>query len=109
MRRGVTGRCEVTTVESGERARAFVLRPLPPKPAFQFDGSLQALQEQALLALGRPAALSALLPDTHLFLYTYVRKEAFLSSQIEGTQSSLADLLLFELEQAPGVPLDERC
>jgi len=48
-----------------------------------------------------------LLPSTELFLYTYVRKEAVLSSQIEGTQSSLSDLLLFELEEAPGVPLDD--
>jgi Fic family protein len=106
MQRGVTGRYEVSTVD-GERVRAFVPRPLPPKPPLQFDGPLQVLQEQALLALGRLDALSTLLPDTHLFLYSYVRKEAVLSSQIEGTQSSLADLLLFELEQAPGVPLDD--
>ena len=51
--------------------------------------------------------MSALLPDKALFLYTYVRKEAVLSSQIEGTQSSLSDLLLFELDEAPGVPLDD--
>jgi Fic family protein len=48
-----------------------------------------------------------MLPDTHLFLYAYVRKEAVLSSQIEGTQSSLSDLLLFELDEAPGVPFDD--
>jgi Fic family protein len=71
------------------------------------DGSLQVRLEQAPLALGRLDSLSALLPDTALFLYMYVRKEAVLSSQIEGTQSSLADLLLFELEEAPGVPLDD--
>jgi Fic family protein len=106
MQRRLTGRYEVTTVE-GERVRAFVPRPLPPKPLLQFDAPLQVLQEQALLALGRLDALSMLLPDTHLFLYSYVRKEAVLSSQIEGTQSSLADLLLFELEQAPGAPLDD--
>ena len=46
-------------------------------------------------------------PDPNIFLYTYVRREAVLSSQIEGTQSSLADLLLFELEDAPGVPFDD--
>ena len=51
--------------------------------------------------------MSALLPDKALFLYAYVRKEAVLSSQIEGTQSSLSDLLLFELDEAPGVPLDD--
>ena len=51
--------------------------------------------------------MSVLLPDTGRFLYSYIRKEAVLSSQIEGTQSSLSDLLLFENEQAPGVPLDD--
>jgi len=63
--------------------------------------------ESAALALGRLDSLSALLPDTTLFLYTYIRKEAVLSSQIEGTQSSLSDLLLFEIEEVPGVPIDD--
>ncbi|HQP95789.1 MAG TPA: Fic family protein, partial [Myxococcota bacterium] len=63
--------------------------------------------DQALLALGRLDSVSTLLPDTSLFLYMYVRKEAVLSSIIEGTQSSLSDLLLFELDQEPGVPLDD--
>ncbi len=51
--------------------------------------------------------MSSLLPEPPLFLYSYIRKEAVLSSQIEGTQSSLSDLLLFELESAPGAPLDD--
>jgi Fic family protein len=63
--------------------------------------------DNALLALGRLDSVAALLPDTALFLYMYVRKEAVLSSMMEGTQSSLSDLLLFELEQEPGVPLDD--
>nr|WP_278286926.1 Fic family protein [Tepidiforma thermophila] len=63
--------------------------------------------ERALVAIGRLDAISALLPNPTLFLYGYVRREAVLSSQIEGTQSSLSDLLLFELDQAPGVPLDD--
>lgn len=63
--------------------------------------------EQATLAVGRLDSISLLLPDPNIFLYAYVRREAVLSSQIEGTQSSLADLLLFELEQAPGVPFDD--
>jgi len=71
------------------------------------EGGLQALFESALLALGRLDGVSTLLPDKALFLYTYVRKEAVLSSQIEGTQSSLSDLLLFELDEVPGVPLDD--
>jgi len=63
--------------------------------------------EQALLALGRLDSITTLLPDPDLFLYSYVRKEAILSSQIEGTQSSLSDLLLFEMKEAPGAPLDD--
>lgn len=106
MRRGVAGRYEVSTA-SGEAIRAFVPAALPPAPALFLDGRLQGLLEQAALAVGRLDSLSALLPDTGLFLYAYVRKEAVLSSQIEGTQSSLSDLLLFELEEVPGVPLDD--
>ena len=81
--------------------------PLPPKPHLAFDGRLQQILEQTLLALGRLDSITTLLPDTGLFLYSYVRKEAVLSSQIEGTQSSLSDLLLFELEELPGIPLDD--
>jgi len=106
VKRGTTGRYETTTT-AGESVRAFVPRPLPPLPPLDLDGPLQLLLEQALVALGRLDSLSTLLPDTALFLYSYVRKEAVLSSQIEGTQSSLADLLLFELDAAPGVPLDD--
>jgi Fic family protein len=106
MRRSATGTYEVTTV-GGEAVRAFIPRPLPPQPALDLGGPIQPLLERALLALGRLDSISALLPDTDLFLYSYVRKEAVLSSQIEGTQSSLSDLLLFEMEQAPGAPLDD--
>ena len=81
--------------------------PLPPAPPLDLSGALQPLLERAALALGRLDSMSTLLPDTALFLYSYVRKEAVLSSQIEGTQSSLSDLLLFEIEQAPGAPLDD--
>jgi Fic family protein len=69
--------------------------------------AIQKALERASIAVGRLDSVSTLLPDTALFLYTYVRKEAVLSSQIEGTQSSLSDLLLFELEEAPGVPIDD--
>ena len=106
MKRAKTGRDEITSV-AGERVRAFVPKPLPPRPRLQFDGALQKSMEAAVLALGRLDAVSTLLPDTSLFLYSYVRKEAVLSSQIEGTQSSLSDLLLFEIDEAPGVPLDD--
>jgi Fic family protein len=71
------------------------------------DPPRQKRLEQATVALGRLDGISVLLPDPHLFLYSYVRREAVLSSQIEGTQSSLSDLLLFELEDAPGAPFDD--
>lgn len=106
MRRGITGRYETTAV-GGEGIEAFVPAPLPPSPPLARDGRLQQLLERAHLALGRLDSLSTLLPSTDLLLYAYVRKEAVLSSRIEGTQSSLSDLLLFELDEAPGVPLDD--
>ncbi|MYD92132.1 MAG: Fic family protein [Chloroflexi bacterium] len=106
MKRGITGRYHVTTGGS-ERIEAFVPMPLPPDPPLEIDGILQQALERALLALGRLDSISTLLPDPDLFIYSYVRKEAVLSSQIEGTQSSLSDLLLFELEQAPGVPQND--
>lgn len=106
MQRGETGHYEITAV-GGERVAAFVPSPLPSVPPVSLDGPLQRALEGAVLALGRLDGASALLPDKTLFLYAYVRKEAVLSSQIEGTQSSLSDLLLFELDEAPGVPLDD--
>ena len=106
MQRGEAGRYESTTI-GGEQVRAFVPLPLPPRPALALEGSLQRTLEAATLALGRLDAISTLLPDHAIFLYAYVRKEAVLSSQIEGTQSTLSDLLLFELEEAPGVPVED--
>jgi len=91
----------------GETVRAFVPAALPPDPPIDWTPALRDAFDSALLALGRLDSISMLLPETSLFLYSYVRKEAVLSSQIEGTQSSLADLLLFECEYAPGVPLDD--
>jgi len=106
MQRVATGRYEVSST-AGEVVQAFVPAPLPPDPPLLLQGPLQALHERALLACGRLDGVSALLPDPELFLYAYMRREALLSSQIEGTQSSLSDLLLFELEEAPGVPFDD--
>jgi Fic family protein len=96
----------VETATGGERVRAFFPSSLPPVPPVRID-SLLLLLEQAERALGRLDGVSSILPDAPLFLYMYVRKEALLSSQIEGTQSSLSDLLLFETEEVPGVPLYE--
>ena len=106
MLRDDQGRYEVTEF-GNERVRAFVPPPLPPNPPLVLDGTLQQDLEAAVLALGRLDGTAGHLPDKALFLYAYVRKEAVLSSQIEGTQSSISDLLFYELEQAPGVPLDD--
>jgi Fic family protein len=106
MKRTKTGQY-VTISTVGEHCKAFVPAPLPPKPPLNLNPALNDLLEQTLLSLGRLDSVTLLLPDTSLFLYMYIRKEAVLSSQIEGTQSSLSDLLLFEIEGAPGVPLDD--
>lgn len=80
---------------------------MPPVLPLALAGARQRLLEQALLGCGRLDGVTALLPDPDVFIYAYVRREAVLSSQIEGTQSSLSDLLLFELDSAPGVPFDD--
>ncbi|MBC7348465.1 MAG: Fic family protein [Candidatus Aminicenantes bacterium] len=106
MKRGLTGRYEVIRA-GGEEVRAFIPNPLPPNPPLELTTSRQRQLEKATLALGRLDSITLLLPDPDIFLYPYVRREALLSSQIEGTQSSLSDLLLFELEEAPGVPFED--
>ena len=106
MERGDTGRYQVTSF-SGEEVRAFIPAPLPPDPPIALEGALQQLLEKALLALGRLDSVTQLLPNPDRFIYSYVRREAVLSSQIEGTQSSLSDLLMFESDQAPGTPTDD--
>jgi len=83
---------------------AFHPGPLPPDPPLEIDATLQGLLDRANQSLGRLDGVTLLLPDPDQFLYSYIRKEAVLSSQIEGTQSSLSDLLLFDNEEAPGVP-----
>ena len=89
----------------GEKAQAFVPAPLPPAPPIEWTPGLLTAFDAASRALGRLDSASSLLPSTPLFIYMYVRKEAVLSSMIEGTQSSLSDLLLYEIDQEPGVPL----
>lgn len=90
----------------GEYYGAYVPKALPPEPALEMD-SLYPLLEHADHALGELDGWAFILPEPDLFLYMYVRKEAVLSSQIEGTQSSLSDLLLFENNEVPGVPIDD--
>jgi Fic family protein len=99
------GRYETTAI-GGEVVRAYVPVPLPPTPPVDLAG-LQTALELANQTLGRLDGIASVLPDPSLFLYIYIRKEALLSSQIEGTQSSLSDLLLYEAEEAPGVPIDD--
>jgi Fic family protein len=102
--------------QTGERVRvgsssagyeAFVPAPLPPVPPVESGPALDDLRDRANRALGRLDGIFDVLPDAQLFLYQYICKEALLSSQIEGTQSSFSDLLLFELDEAPGVPMDD--
>jgi Fic family protein len=96
----------ISTTTAGETVRAFVPAPLPPNPPVDLGGLYQQL-DRANQALGRLDGLTTLLPNTQLFLYLYARKEALLSSQIEGTKSSFSDLLLFENQAAPEVPIDD--
>ncbi len=106
MKRPDFGRYAMS-IAGSEEVRAFVPAPLPPIPPLELIGTVRAALDQALLALGRLDGAAAALPDAHLLLYTYVRKEAVLSSQIEGTQSTLDDLLTHELGEAPGVPVED--
>jgi cell filamentation protein, protein adenylyltransferase len=98
---GPTGRYEITTV-GGEEVRTFIPDPLPPSPPIALGGRIQRRLGKAQVALGRLDGVWTLLPDRELFLYSYVRKEAVLSSRIEGVQASLSDLLLFEIDELPG-------
>ena len=106
MKRGLQGHYEtVSTV--GETVKAFIPDSLPPSPALVIAGDLQKKLDEASYLLGKLDGAADLLPDVGIFLYMFIRKEAVLSSQIEGTQSSLSDLLLFELKEKPGVPVDD--
>ncbi len=99
---------QLVRLGSGERAfHAFVPSPLPPHPPINLTAADDVLLGRANRALEKLDAMTWLLPDTSLFIYAYVRKEALVSSQIEGTQSSFADLLLYESDQAPGVPIED--
>ena len=102
-RAGVLVNCST----AGEPFKAFVPNPLPPVPALELGAEHFDRLERANRSLGRLDSLSRFLPDVSLFVYWFVRKEAVLSSQIEGTQSSLSDLLLYEQKETPGVPLED--
>lgn len=106
MKRTHTGDYEITAV-AGERVKAFIPSPLPPVPGIGISPELQQSHDHALIAVGELNSLTSFLPDYSLLLYSYVRKEAVLSSRIEGTQSSLSDLLVSEMDGVPGVPLED--
>lgn len=89
------------------KTRAFIPNPLPPTPPIEWSAALSERRDDANQCLGRLDGVAGVLPEKSLFLYQYVRKEAVLSSQIEGTQSSLKDLLMYELDEVPGVPMDD--
>ena len=97
----------VTQGTGAAKYRAFIPKPLPPDPPLLIDLNLQRKLEAASLALGRLDGIGRVLPGPDELLYSYIRKEAVLSSQIEGTQSSLADLLLHENSAVPGVPTED--
>ncbi len=105
MKRTTTGHFE-TTLFAEEPVKAFVPAPMPPVPTIDFSDLHRPL-EQATIALGSLDAVTRHLPDPQLFIYSYVRREAQLSSEIEGTQSSLSDLLEFELGNRPGALIDD--
>jgi Fic family protein len=101
------GRFVPTSSGRGGGYSTFHPKALPPDPALGIGADLRRLLDRANQALGRLDGITLLLPDPDHFLYSYIRKEAVLSSQIEGTQSSLSDLLLFEHDIASGVPVED--
>ena len=84
------------TQQSGpDGYKSFVPSPLPPDPPLKYDEEMNNLVESANRALGRLDSITSILPNPKMFMFMYVRKEAVLSSQIEGTQASMTDLLEF--------------
>ena len=100
------GRYIKSSAVGGEYYNSYLPKPLPPAPPIDMN-EIYPLLDRASVALGRLDGMSMVLPDTALFLFMYVRKEAILSSQIEGTQSSLSDLLIYESEEIPSTQIDD--
>lgn len=91
---------------SGESYQSYIPPKLPPDPPIEL-ATLYPCLEKATLALAELNSIHKTIPNTALFIYMYVRKEALLSSQIEGTQSSFSDLMLFEHNQKPEVSIED--
>src|SRR5439155_2013099 len=107
MPKRTTGRYESVTA-GGEKVDAFVPFELPPaRPALVIDAKLERRLGQAEQALVRLDLAGEMVPSLDWFIYAFVRKEAVVSSQIEGTQATLIDLLEYEAEQATGVAIDD--
>ncbi len=106
MKRKNNGKLVKSSSVGPEPFYAYIPNDLPPNPPIDLS-ELQGLLEKASSSLGRLDGISSVLPDISIIIYMYVRKEAVLSSQIEGTVSSLSDLLAYENEGALGVPVDD--
>ena len=101
-----TGTYRTTTV-GDEKIKAFIPHPLPPaNPALRIEGELADLHAQALAAIDRLGVAGAMVPSASWFLYGFVRKEAVISSQIEGTQATLMDVLAYEATSKSQRPAD---
>ena len=94
-------------ISQPEGYKAFIPEPLPPKPDIKFDKELQRLLSEADRALGRLDGVIAIIPNPDLFIKMYIFQEAVLSSQIEGTQSSLEDVINFEAGGKPKTGIDD--
>ena len=105
MKRQQTGIYEITSIGDGQ-VRAFIPNPLPPEDVLDMK-YLQHSLDSAIFALGQLGSIATILPEPWLYIYAYIRREAVLSSRIEGMQSTLSDLMLFELTQVPGVRVDD--
>ena len=105
MKRQQTGIYETASIGDGQ-VGAFIPNPLPPEDVLDMK-YLQHSLDSAIFALGQLDSIATILPEPWLYIYAYIRREAVLSSRIEGMQSTLSDLMLFELTQVPGVRVDD--
>lgn len=106
-----TGHYVITTT-TGEKVKAFVPDSLPPKPSLKLDAKISDALDRATLELGRLDVAANIVPNTDWFIYGFVRKEAVVTSQIEGYEPTLSDLLSWEAKsdrQEPGLDLKEVC
>jgi Fic family protein len=106
MQRKLHGKFIKASLVSSEEYNTYVPNALPPVPSINMTEISEWL-ERANLEIGELNGVVEMTPDPYIITFTYVRKEAVLSSQIEGTQSTLDDLLRFESEKYPGVPVDD--